>query len=113
MSDIVLFKLSSGEEVVGELVQRNVEPGTPEVHTLLKRARVMIPTPVGPGQMSIQMAPYVITAQDADIKLYHRCIAGEVVDVPKELEDGYLHQTSGVQIAPAGSVPKDPQIITG
>jgi len=115
MSDnkIALLKLSSGEEVVGEVIvaDANVVAGLP--HIVLRRPRVMIPTPTGPGQMSIQMAPYVITASDADVKIYWALIAGEVVTVPKGLEDAYLQQTSGVQIASAGSVPRDPQIITG
>ena len=109
MSDmkIVLFKLSSGEEVVGELVSEHNDC------RVLKRARVMIPTPSGPGQMSIQMAPYVITAAESEVTIYDRCIAGEVKDVPADLEKGYIHNTTGVQIASAGSVPADPQIITG
>lgn len=115
MSDnkIALLKLSSGEEVVGEVIvsDANVVAGPP--HIVLKRPRVMIPTPVGPGQISIQMAPYMVTGEDLEVKIYWALVAGEAVTVPKGLEDAYLQNTSGVQIAPAGSVPKDPQIITG
>lgn len=95
-TEIRLYKLFSGEEVVGEFVEET------EDYLVLRRPRVMIPTPVGPGQMSIQMAPYVITAADTNVRIYLRAIAGEVLNVPKDLEDGYIHQTTGVQIAPAG-----------
>lgn len=95
--EVRLYKLNNGEEIVGRLVEENDE------YVVLGKIRVMAMQPVGPGQMQVAMIPWTVGMPEGDIKVYRTTIAGEPNEaLPKNLEDGYLQNTSGLQLASGG-----------
>ncbi len=91
---IVLFKLINGEELIGKVVEEDDNTYT------LAKPRVMMVQPAGNGQMQVGMIPWLVGTPDGDCKVYKDKIAGEPAgDLPKQLEDGYLQQTSNIQLA--------------
>lgn len=96
---IRLLKLTSGEEIIGKLVKSE------DNHVILSSIRTLIMQPVGPGQVQIGMIPWMAGMQDGDVRIHRDRILGEPVsDVSKQLEDGYLQQTSGIQIATGSDI---------
>ena len=96
MSDeIQCFKLKSGEEMITRIVSSE------ENHFVLDRPRVLVAQQTGPNQLGIvAMVPWMFSDPDGEILLYKDQIAGELRrDVPKALEDGYLKETSGIELA--------------
>lgn len=90
-----IMKLVSGEEVIAKI------NGESEDEVLIESARSLIMQPTGPGQMGIGMIPWIATLPDDEISVRRRDIMHFNDNVPKQLEDGYLQQTSGIQIASA------------
>ena len=101
------FKLTSGEEIIAKVVRVPGEASLDlsvdvdlSVHYILADVRAIIMQPTGPGQMGIGMMPWMASVPDGEVKLHRDRIMGEPNgDLPKSLEDGYLQQTSGIQIA--------------
>lgn len=91
MIEIRLYKLANGEEIVGRFVSEDDES------VVLTNIRAMAMQPVGPGQMQVAMIPWTVGTPDGTLKIYRKNIMGEPVDtLPKQLEDGYLQNTTGV-----------------
>jgi len=91
--EIALMKLVSGEEVIAKVTENTENTLT------IKNARVLIMQPTGPGQVGLVMVPWMATVPDDEIPLRKVDIMHRATNVPKELEDGYLQQTSGIQLA--------------
>lgn len=93
MSQIKLYKLATGEEIVGRFVEEEDE------FVVLSKIRVMIMQPVGNVQVQIGMVPWTVGSPDGNIKVYRTTIVGEPIStLPKQLEDGYLANTSGLDL---------------
>ena len=93
---IRLFKLTSGDEIIGRQTDTDSEFYT------LKSVRLIIMQPTGPGQIGLGMIPWMGGAPDEEIRVSKKNIMGwPVGGVPKQLEDNYLQQTSGLQLATA------------
>lgn len=95
MSDITCFKLTTGEEIIANVVHRL------EDYYLLAKPRVLIAQQTGPKELGIvAMVPWMFCDPDGKHKLYTQFIMGEPdQQLPKDLEDGYLKETSGIEIA--------------
>lgn len=98
--DVVVYKLVTGEEIVGTLTEacKNGE-------VVIGRPRLLAMTPISQGQVGLSLLPWLASAPDEDIVLERSAIIGKPVRVPKQLEDAYLQSTSGIQLA-TGNVPK-------
>lgn len=96
MSDIKLFKLISGEELLATVRMRGASIEIEDAVTLVYQQ-------VGDGKMSVGFAPYMPYADDKVILLNPSAIASEAS--PKEQILGeYNRVFSKIVIAPANSI---------
>lgn len=91
MSEYVLIKLSSGEELVAESISQE------DTHWILKSPRMLIMQPTGQGQMGIAIVPYSAGAPDGEHLVYTSHIVS-TVRVPDKLEKAYIENVSNIQI---------------
>ena len=89
--DIVILKVGS-DEIIGRVVDTQ-----PEFY-VLEKARLFVPTSSAQG-MELGAMPYFLSAPDSKCTIYKHLIVGEVLNIPKQLEDMYLMQTTGLQLA--------------
>lgn len=98
MSVVLLFKLTTNEEVIATVAYTN--PDSYE----LTRARVIAPMEAQNGQIGLVLIPWMMGAQDpksgfeTPVKLYKTAIVGEATEPPKALIDMYIQKTSGIQL---------------
>lgn len=122
MSTIVVYKLNNGQEIIGKRVkasaatagllveqkgpytQAGEDCATDEV--FLEDVRVIEFVPHPSGQVQVGMFPWMLSAAEATVSLKKSAIAAYVDPdrVPKQLQDAYLQNTSGLQIAGAGAI---------
>ena len=94
MSNIRLFKLVTGEEMIAKVVKEDNNRWNVE------SPRVLVAQPTGNGQMGIAMIPWIVGAPDCTTTLSEKDIVGTPIsNLSKQLEDGYLSQTSGIALA--------------
>lgn len=100
MSKIAVLKLVSGEEVLGAIVGEE-NPYTIELDSV----RRLHAHQTGPGQMGLALIPWMMAAPDVKVQLFKATIMAIVNenDIPKQLIDAYLQETSSIQIA--GAIP--------
>lgn len=86
--EVITLKLTSGEELVGKLVEETT------AHYKLSKPLVIGHTPKGPGLM-----PYLFTVNpDKDIKILKTAVTvAETTD--KEFANQYLQGTTGITLA--------------
>jgi len=86
--DVVTLKLTSGEEILGKLVEDGA--------LYIKLNRPMVLTA---GQQGLGMAPYLFTANPyRDVRIFKNTV---VVFEPtlKEFSDSYIQGTTGIKLA--------------
>lgn len=93
MADIKVYKLVSGEEIVGTVVESE------QNFVSLEKVRAIHLVPQGNNQFGVAMMPYVTSDPNGAIKIYAHAVSAEVVKVPADLEKTYMMQTSSIQIA--------------
>lgn len=94
MSDVISLKLSSAEEIVTRVTERDGA-----TITISKPMVVGIgPSPDDPRVPVIQMIPWVVSNQDGDIIVNTNHVVAETVP-HKEIIDGYIQQTTGIALA--------------
>lgn len=96
MAEVRTLKLITGEELIGIVVEER-DDGT----MIMEKTRCVQMMPTSPGQMGVGIVPYTPSNVDGEVKLYARGIIGEIKHT-KEMEDAYLQQTTGIQLASAG-----------
>ena len=90
MSEVQVFKLITGEEIIAR-----VGVTSDDAITLVK-PRVVAIGPGPGGQMSVTLIPLFASCPDGDFVLNKSVIVGTPTGtITKELEKGYLEQTSG------------------
>lgn len=118
--NVVVIKLSSGEEIIARtvsqnslLVEKNDAPSEydqagpwalPTKDLTLEDIRIITIQQVAPGQVGIGFVPWAVGNPDGKITIRANTVAA-IYPARKELEDGYLGQTSGLAIAGAGALP--------
>lgn len=96
MTDIVLYKLVSGEEIIAKKVNEQTD------YVILENVRTLMIQPTGNGQMGIALIPWLAGSPDGEVHIDRSKIIGRPVQgVHKNLEDAYLQQTTGIQLAGA------------
>ena len=92
---IILVKLVSGEEVIGTLISSN------DAAIVLSKPRVLVTRNFDNGQMGVAMIPFMLGVPDGEHIIYLDKIMGEPNGkaLPKQLEDGYIQQTTSIQLS--------------
>ena len=101
MTIIAAYKLSSGEEIIGRIVQENVTLSESVIrlqNTIkLEKVRTLAVQPTGGGQMGIGMMPFAYAQHDGEITIFRSAIIAEFAPDP-QLEKVYLQQTTAIQL---------------
>lgn len=96
MSNIVLYKLSTSEEVIAR--QKSFDDETivvedPRVVTFMPNQQT--------GQVGVSLMPFMIGVMDQSISSEVRLARSHIVasaKPSKELEDGFIQQTTGIDL---------------
>jgi hypothetical protein len=105
-NEVYIFKLNSGEEVIGKVVP-NVDSttSTPPGYLLRKPFNLVLHQ-VRPGELGLMMVPWLHgVGQDSDtpVEIYLHSIAS-VAKPGDEVAAKYMEQSSMIQIATASSL---------
>jgi hypothetical protein len=96
MSDIRIFKLTSGEEIMGSLEVTDAESFR------ISDTVALVYQQAGDGRMTVGFAPFMPYGEESTTVLYRRAVAASAT--PKEQILGeYNRVFSKIVIAPAGS----------
>jgi len=101
---IVVVKLTTGDEVIGKLVEGIDMDYMNEEFIILETARTLVMQQAEGGQIGLGMMPFMPSADnpssdsESDIKIYTKFVVAEPTNVPKDLEDAYIRTTSKIAI---------------
>lgn len=94
MTKIVLFKLTTGEEIIAKQVDNHGNK------VVLNDVRALVIQPQGNGHFGIAMVPWLAGSPDGEVELdLSNVLATPLKGAPKHLEDAYLQQTTGIDLA--------------
>ena len=93
MPTIRHLKLTTGEEIIGKEAKETTNA------YYLESVRVLVVQQVTAGQAGVAMIPWMMGNADGIIRIPTNFVIGEPEELPKNLEDGYLQQTSGITFA--------------
>lgn len=99
MAEITTLKMVSGEEVICKLIEVDDESGVFTIESPL----VLQVMPAPGGGFGLGLIPWIHSKKHGTLEVAAAqvmCLA----ETDKEVVDGYLSQTSGIQLASAGSV---------
>ena len=101
VGEVISFRLSSGEEIVGKFVSE-----TNDTITVAKPISIGIQM-VGQGQASIAFMPFMASVDDSGTLVFYRA---NMVTVPtrsrKDVESSYIQATTGLAVPTAGTLIK-------
>jgi len=101
---IVVVKSTTGDEVIGKLVEGIDMDYMNEEFIILETARTLVMQQAEGGQIGLGMMPFMPSADnpssdsESDIKIYTKFVVAEPTNVPKDLEDAYIRTTSKIAI---------------
>ncbi len=101
---IVVVKLTTGDELIGKLVEGTDVDYMNEEFIILETARTLVMQQGEGGQIGLGMMPFMPSADnpstdsESDIKVYTKFIVAEPTTLPKDLEDAYVRSTSKIAI---------------
>ncbi len=92
--DIIMFKALNGEEIIARLVDETDE------HYTIEKPRVLVTQPgKNPGELTVGLVPWFVGSPDGTIDVSKAHIFARLTGVPAELQKGYLHQTSTIDLS--------------
>ncbi len=97
---IVIVKLVTGEEVIGQVVKKKCTDET----LVLDKARTLVMQQGDGGQVGLGMMPFMASADNPEtetecaVEIDASFIMAKPVEIPKVLEDAYLRTTSKLQL---------------
>lgn len=97
MSDVKVFKLLNGQELMGRVVSRN-DNGLGSIGVTLQQPHLVLIIPSEKG-LSFTFQPYSIVSGDEEAFIPSRFIMSEMTP-RKEFERSYLEQTTGLSLPP-------------
>lgn|ERR1035437_7809842 len=117
---VVCIRLNSGEEIIGRVVEPSFLLGNAPVDTsftgvgpwdpiglvTIEMVRGITAQPVGKDQMQIAFFPWSLGNSDGKFTINLDQSAVTIYPAESNLEQGYLQQTSKIQIASAGALTK-------
>lgn len=89
------YKLVTGEEIIGQnvaLYKTNM--------IILERVRIVQMVQTGPQSVGVGMVPFSASNIDGRVEIYETAVVANI-EPTKDIEDAYIGQTSGIQIANA------------
>jgi hypothetical protein len=92
MSEITLFKLVSGEEIIATVSDKN------DTRYVASKAMAIGVVQTGPQQYGLQLYPFLKGSPDGEFELQAHAVMGSM-PTPPDLERSYISQTSGIEIA--------------
>lgn len=95
MSKIKVFKLVTGEEIIGKAVSVNPETKNIQMESVLSIGIM----PTGNGQVQVRMMPFMISGSEGTVDLDIDKIVAEANTPSEDLINAYVQQTSGIQLA--------------
>jgi len=101
---ITVVKLTTGDEVIGKLVEGKDVDYMNDEFIVLETARTLVMQQGEGGQIGLGMMPFMPSADnpstdsESDIRIYKKFIVAEPVTIPKDLEDAYIRSTSKIAI---------------
>ena len=88
-----LFILNNGREVIGKLIKST------DTSFVVNSPRILHFSPTQTGDAyGIELYPYSMTNPDGDHRFHMITIASESLNIPDDVEKGYIQQTSGISI---------------
>ena len=99
MSEIKLFKLTSGEEIMASV--ESFDKATNNIN--ITDAVALVYQQAGDGRMTVGFAPFMPYADDKVTTLYASAVAASASPTPQILGE-YNRVFSKIVIAPAGSI---------
>jgi hypothetical protein len=116
MSDTVVYKLVTGQEVIGRRVARpstlsilneQVGDAPSDGNVYLEDVRALEYAFAGPGQLQMGLAPFAVSALSGVVAIKESAIIAtpDPDHIPKAILDAYIKEVSGIEIAGAGSLP--------
>ena len=108
MSNTVLaFKLTSGEEVIAEVVEHQVSRLSENTSLtnmngdyVVRRPHVLRFQPISPGQLGLAFVPWILSNPDIqNVVIFGKSLLAPPFEISAEVEKQYLQQTSGIQLA--------------
>lgn len=92
--EVVVFKLSTGEELMGRLGKQDDDTATINKPVSI----AMVPGPQQ-GQMGISLVPFLVSNTDADSVAIMRAHIVATARPNKDLESRYIEATTGLSLA--------------
>lgn len=93
-NEIRVFKLLSGEEIVGKVVKKDKEG------LVIEKVRTLSLSATGEqGKVGMNLIPFMFTCMDGEIVFPESSILCKPRKVDDNLEKFYLEQTTGLSIA--------------
>jgi len=94
MAEVKIMRLSTGEDIIGKVIETNVEK------TKLNKVFVIIPHQQGPGKpVQLMMTLYSPYSKNDDIEIKSQNIIS-IVDPKKEILSSYQQNTSSILTTP-------------
>lgn len=95
--EIIYFKAINDQEIIARLIEETDE------HYTIEKARVLATQPGNqPGQLTVGLVPWFMGDPDGTVDVSKAHVFARLHSAPKELEKGYLAQTSGIDLSAAG-----------
>lgn len=91
-NDIKLYKLPSGLELIGKVVEEGFG------WVILEHVLQFAVEKTGADQYALRLAPYSPTLPEAKWKYYTNQFLCEAVEVPPGMKKAYISQTTNIQI---------------
>ena len=92
MSDLKLFVLINGLEIVGKLVEET------DTKFVLDHPLGLQVVPHASGAYQIQLVPFSAAGSEDEHDIYKGAIAAEVKKIPSDIESTYRSRTSRIQL---------------
>lgn len=100
MATVAHYKLIGGEEIIGTVCEEQRLDRNYDKFVYLEKTRALMAQPMGQGQVGLGLVPYMMGNPDGAISIPRDMIIATPVDgLPKNLEDTYLQQVSGITFA--------------
>ena len=95
MSDIKIFKLVNGDELIAEVVS-----GHQAINWKVRRVRmILMQQHAQSGQIGLGLLPWLASNIDGEVEIYSASLMTLPFDPEENLQKEYLSQTSGIALA--------------
>jgi hypothetical protein len=101
MSDVKAFKMTTGEEVLAEVLNTTIVNDKVVTYNV-RRPHILQFQPVGPGQMGLALVPWTLSNPSIERMEMPAQAVLLTYEPSKKVSDQYLSQTSGISLDTGG-----------